>query len=293
MLYKTTKILLILQYLSIFRGGEQIMRNTSLHNGNKESGKKKKGFFDMDGVIPDNSAPESADNVARVKNGADGDGEGKRKFLIGAIIFVVSIAVLLVAAAVISGMDFISDNDYNDDGLPENDGNPPIIFEIYDPDWETDIFTLPEYIALSPERLEYSDDDGATVSRVGPSDLEKTGGNKLVFLNKYFDAVKRGDHEALNAMLTEAYIEKNGEYEDFPMQKLFNIKITRKLYNDPQFDNSEYDDYYFVVSYNIYRNDGMFRDDCDDQYYCRTLMRVLINSEGDGKIDLITDYYGS
>ena len=293
MLYKTTKILLILQYLSIFCGGEQIMRNTSLHNGNKESGKKKTGFFDMDEVISDSIDTRPSEDTAQIKKEADVDRTGKKKFAIKAIIFVVSIAVLLIAAAVLSGMDFISDNSYNDDGLPENDGNPPIIFEIYDPDWETDIFTLPEYLARSPERIEYSDDDGATVTRVGPSELEKVGGDKLVFLNKYFDTVKRGDHEALNAMLTEAYIEENGEYEDFPMQKLFNIKITRKLYNDPQFDNSEYDDYYFVVSYNIYRNDGMFRDDCDDQYYCRTLMRVLINSDGDGKIDLITDYYGS
>ena len=289
MLCKTTKILLFLHFFSKFANGVNVMSERSLQNDNKNKKNKKSGFFDMNDVVFD---AEPQVKHAEEKEEPKETNASNKRFILKVLVFASLLAVLLIAAAVLLGMDFISDSSYNDDGLPEQEEMPPIRFEIYDPDWETDIFTVPEYLELSPERIEYSDDGGATFKKADKEDLERVGGNNLVFLNSYFDAVKRGDHEAVNAMLTEAYIEGNGEYEDFPMQKIFNIKITRMMYNDPAFDDAEYDDYYFVVSYNIYKNDGMFRADCDDQYYCRTLMRVLINSAGSGKIDLIQNYYG-
>jgi hypothetical protein len=266
------------------------MADKSLHSDNNISKKKKGGFFDIEATEVEDVAPVpvKAEGEAEAAVSA----EGKKKFRIGAAIFASVLAVLLIGSLILSGMDFIKDSDYNDDGLPEKETVPPIIFEIYDPDWETDIFTLDSYNVLNPHRIEYSDDGGITTTRVDPDRIEKVGGDKLVFLNSYFDAIKRGDHAAVNAMLSEAYIEENGEYEPFPMQKLFNIKITRRYYNDPAFDNGKYEDYYFVVSFNIFRNDGMFRADCDDQYACRTVMRVLLDDEGNGKIDLVRNYYG-
>ena len=252
---------------------------------------KRKSFFDIEYGIAE-SEPPRVEPVKTEETAVKDEGGDGKKFKLIAIIFISAVAVLLVGALILSGMDFIKDSDYGDDGLPEKEESLPIIFEIYSPDWETDIFTLPEYLALSPERISYSDDGGLSTSKGDPDQFERIGGDKLVFLSKYFDAVKRGDHESLNAMLTQDYIDENGLYEDFPMQKLFNISVVRMLYNDPAFDGGEYDDYYFVVSYNIYRNDGLFRADCDDQYTCRTVMRVLMDDEGNGKVDLIRNYYG-
>ena len=291
MLCKTTKILLFLHIFSKFANGVNVMAKRSLQNDNKIKKTKKSSFFDVDEPVLDGAEPQS--KVVETEEKPKEASETNRRFKLKVSVFASVLAVLIIAAAVISGMDFIINNTYNDDGVPEAEETPGIVFEIYEPNWEeTDIYADPDYVVLFPDRIEYSDDGGLSYKKADREDIERVGGNKLVFLNKYFDAVKMGDHEAVNAMLTEAYIEKNGKYEDFPMQKVFNIKITRKNYNDPAYDNAEYDDYYFVVSYNIYRNDGMFRADCDDQYYCKTLMRVLINSEGDGKIDLVQNYTG-
>ena len=282
------------------------MKERSLQKDNKLN-KRSKGFFDVDPAVEERSAVtyrsvDSKDGSFDEKTVEETASTGKasvkaksgrdKRFYVIAAVFLSAVVLLTVAAIVLSRMDFIKDSDYNGDELGEEEELPKTVFEIYEPDWETDIFTIPEYLELSPERIEYSDDGGTTTKRVGPEGLEKAGGDKLVFLNSYFDAIKHGDHEALNAMLTDTFIEENGLYEDFPMQKLFGIKVVRMYHNDPAFDNGEYDDYYFIVRYYIYRNDGLFKENCDDQYYCKTIMRVLINDKGEGKIDLVRDYNG-
>lgn len=282
------------------------MAKRNLQNANNHYRSRSRGFFDIDRTEADEAICESADDTvyessveakteksAECANKSGSDASvSERRFAVIVAVFL-SVTVLFSAAAYfISKLDFVVNSDYGENGN-ETNNVPQIVFEIYEPDWDTDIFTLEEYLLLNPNRIEYSDDQGHSYSRVDPEDLERVGGAKLVFLNSYFDAVKRGDHEAVNAMLTENYIKENGKYEPFPMQKIFDIKIERKYHNDPAFDNSKYDDYYFVVRYNIYRNDGMFRNDCDDQYYCRTLMRVLVDEEGNGFVDMIINYQGS
>lgn len=275
------------------------MSRRSLQNDNnaeKNKKKRKSGFFDDPGndLEQDVETAESVNTASAqsVESALESDAVAKdqKRFLLVSVIFLSVLAVLFVSVKIISGLDFISESDYSHDGLVI--GAPEIGHEtklyIGKPDWETDIFTLDEYLYLEPEKMWYK--EGAENVRIHQSEAYQTGGAGLYFLTSYFDAVKKADIATLNSMYTENYfkIGKYEKHEAFPQQKIFDIQIQRRF--DIPVDEKEekiYDVYYYLVSYKIYENDGMFRDDIDEYSSRPQVIKVIIDSSGVGKIDMI------
>ena len=261
---------------------------------NKDKKQKRGGFFSVSDAIPqEETVGNSVDEIIQADEQINDDtsvvaavAEPKNAFVKKVAIFLLALGALIAAIIVISNMDFAEEGKY---GLPEEmlGNGTPYTPDLRLPDWDTDIFTLEEYLDLQPDKIRYK--AGGEVFYLY-KDTVNTKGRGITFLNKYLNAVKSGDHEAVNSMYSADYLKKDGveKHEKFPMQKIFDISV--ELRNDIRLEEDEalersYDIYYFVLRYKILRNDGYFRDDIDQHYSSAQLVKVLIDDDGKGIID--------
>lgn len=251
------------------------MSRRSLQIDNKIKRSHKSSFFDIskaDDVI------DEPDKTEEVKNEPDSVKKDKR-FKKGTYIAVTVIAVLLVAAIVVSGIDFFIDGELN--GIFKKD-EKPTYYKIYTPDWETDIYTVQEYLDLDPDFMTYK--YGITEEGYRPGNIRSD--TEIGFFYNYFTAIKQGDHEKLNSFFTKEYLDKNGKFSDFPMQKIYNIEIIKQPKTETlneKYKNS-YDYGVYAVRYNIYRNDGLFCAEVDETHAREEGIIVVFESAGVGKI---------
>jgi hypothetical protein len=237
----------------------------------------KKGFFDFDEAAADEEPV--IPKVKREESAITADSKNERRFRRGSVIAVSVLAVILAVLITLSGIDFITDGELN--GI-FGGGEKPTTYKLYDPDWETDIYTVPAYLELDPDAVMYSSDGFATVLFY-PDDMPEN--SEIAFINSYFDAIKHGDHEKLNSMFGEEYLSEKGAFEDFPMQKVYNIKVVKQpKYEDQKYENTAYDYCYYALTYNIYRNDGLFCDEVDETHAREEGILVVYTSKGQGKI---------
>ncbi|MBQ9115735.1 MAG: hypothetical protein IJY04_01805 [Clostridia bacterium] len=216
------------------------------------------------------------------------------------VITVVSVLlVLLVSVQVVSRLDFIKkDNIYvPDEGEEEDKGdknNKPR--DLYEPDWETDIFTLPSYLEKNPDFLEYGIYNGAYVeyseTLINRTKCFAKGGSALALMYDYFDYAKHGDHEAVNGLFRDDYFdgEEKKPYEPFPMQKIYDIFVREYEYDDPNFEYVENaEPSYYLVTYKIMLNDGLFRYEIDADTEQPQLFGVLTYADGTSEIYMLMD----
>ncbi len=260
------------------------MKQTNLQNDNKIEKKKKKGFFDYDDALiatkNEESCHDAPEKVIKVSESEN------RRFRIGFTALVIVLVALLLFSVVFVGLDFLADGQIN--GIFDF-SREVTNYKIYAPDWKTDIFTLDEYLALSPDTLMYCDDGVANVSFKSGEINERS---KLGFVNSYFEAIKHGDSEKLNSLFTDECLAKNGRFSAFPMQKVYNIQIERLPkgeYIDSEFEGKVYEYCYFTLTYNIYRNDGLFCAEVDETHAREEGILVVFDRDGNGKIAKRTD----
>lgn len=262
--------------------------------------KNKKGFFDADETteqisekmeIPCSSKEGDRTDARVPKSEKKISGKSdKRKLII--ICAVCALAFLLGAHFI---LDTVNDSIY--DGGNDQGGAQGTKLYLYPPDWDTDIYTVEEYMELKRD-IVYSP-DGLQFITLDPGSYYEYGGYGLIFMTNYIQTIIAGDHERLNAMFADEYWDtrdhenkKPQKYQAFPKQKLFNVKIVKYQYNDPKYDNTNVDDHYYIVSYSIYRNDGMFRNDIDEYSELAQCLTVLIDDEGNGIITSVIDLPG-
>lgn len=155
------------------------------------------------------------------------------------------------------------------------------------PDWDTDIFTLGSYLE-KPRYINYKTLGSQTV---GITD-EKYGryGDGLEFLGQYFDALMHGDHELVNSMHSEEWLHSHGYYEEFTMQKIYDITVELLREYVTQIESGEYITVYdYAVSYKIMKNDGTFRRDIYSDSV-RTLYFEVTDNDEELKINR-TEYF--
>ena len=107
------------------------------------------------------------------------------------------------------------------------------------------------------------------------------------FFVTYLDALKRGDHTALNALHSEVYFRNHAPYGSFSRQLLYDVEI-RYLYKDKittaesEADRQYVGRYltYFEVEYKIYHNDGSFRRDIVDDMAIVQIFTLLPDQNG-------------
>ena len=199
-----------------------------------------------------------------------------------------SLAVVIISFVFISivyGMGLFNDKYSGGDG--EENGAPQEEFFFYPADYETDILTVPEYLALD-RRIKYAPDTSQSYL-LKDGDFAAEGEPGLIVLGQYLNAVIAGDHENVNSLFTEEYLKENKKHERFPPQKLFEIKI-RKVKEEIK-DAGE-SVYIFVLSYKIFRNDGLFRNNVDETRTRAQLFEIIVYPDDSGKINLIKDAPG-
>lgn len=258
--------------------------------------KKRKGFFDdlseisetseNENIRYDGSLPEPSNGIAVGKDGANVASEGKYR---KRGIIILCVAAVLVVALIFTYLAYSNGwigGKYSKDG--EEDGKNGAYkdeFYFYEPDYETDIFTLPDYLELD-RSVKYAPDSSET-HKIANGNYALEYNDGLNVLGEYLNAVIAGDHEAVNALLTDKCLE-NVKYERFPPQKLFSIKIR----NIKEEKGNAYDKYYFAVSYLIYRNDGLFRDNVDGEKGVVQGFEIFVYANGAGRINAITELNG-
>ncbi len=256
------------------------MSRRSLQIDNKKNAQRKSSFFDaeFDTAGEYESVAEQTDNLT---SSVACEKKNKR-FRTVACVAVLVLVAMLVTAVAISGIEFFIGK------LDENSGtsSTPNKYNICAPDWETNIFELKEYQELLPGNITYK--KGNVETFYEESELEKDGmPNKAVaFFYEYFNAIKKADTETLNSFFTDEYISENGRFlKKIPMQKIYNIEIEEHSTNaelEQKYKNKDYGIY--LVSYNIYRNDGLFCAEVDETYARVEGVVVVFDGNGNGKI---------
>lgn len=254
------------------------MKRLSLQNDNKI--KKKRAFFDFDvseeqveAYVEEEKKPETPKEK-----------KSEKKFKGFAAVFVSIVCLLLVASIVLLCIDL---SDGTLDGVFVEKKPTVTYYNIIDePDWETDIYTVEEYVSKNPDFIKYCDASNATVG-LSREDIRADLNPSLYFIQEYLDAIKQGDHEKLNSLLSDSYKSKNGTFEDFPMQKLYNIKIERLAYPQPDVNEGKYYKHeYYSITYNIYKNDGYYCKTADETRAMVEGLMIVYDAQGNIKIEI-------
>lgn len=206
--------------------------------------------------------------------------------------------VALITVTVIPTLDFVKkDNSYvQDDTEKEEEGKKPTKpRDLYPPDWETDIFTLDRYVEKNLY-LEYGKLTGTWVTYsetlLNRTECQKRGGSALALMHDYFDLLRHGDHEGVNGLYRDDYFdgEEKKPYEAFPMQKIYDVLVCKYDYEDKNFEHLEsMEPTYYLVTYKIMENDGLFRYELDSDVEQTQLFGVLTYADGTSEIYLVMD----
>lgn len=250
---------------------------------------KKKGFFDIDEteneVLAEDPEIQNADKeTAAIKHSVT------PRIVVAAIAVSVLVATFFVVRWLYNNSDEENDRYVPDSWIQVDEGREDREIFLYTPDWETDINTLAGYKALVSDII--FSPDGANAVAVDKNTYVSVGGKGLKFMADYVDTVIGGDHEKLNSLFTEKYFEDHPKYSAFPQQKLYDVRITQYKYHSPEYNYGDVNDLYYIISYKIYRNDGLFRDDIDDSCELPQLLKLLVYSDGTIKIDDVIDLPG-
>ncbi len=244
---------------------------------------RKHGFFD---ITYQTDEIEIQENTQTVSSECEvSQPTAKKQFIIMAVI-----AALLLTSFLLIRNYFYSDEISGSLYYPEEwltpsvrDEIPSFVFSA--PNWESDILNDPEYLSLKGDIM-YAPNDSLTYSVPDGAYLSE-GGKGLLFMAEYINAIICGDNEALNTMYTDEYFKKNSPHSAFPEQRLYDIKITKYHYKDPQYEESYTTDAYYIVSYKIRENDGLFRNDIGQDSELPQLFKILIYPDGTVKADAV------
>ena len=206
--------------------------------------------------------------------------------------------VALIAVTVVSKTDFVTKNNNYVEDLPTVDlgaNKEPKPIYLYAPDWETDIFTIKEYTdrdlnltfgRLSGTLLSYSE------TLFTKAECYTKGGAALALMFDYFDLLRHGDHEGVNALFRDDYFdgEEKKPYEAFPMQKIYDVTVAQYFYEDKNFEHLEtMEPTYYLVEYKIMENDGLFRPNLESDSIGTQIIGVLTYADGTAEIYLVID----
>ena len=161
-------------------------------------------------------------------------------------------------------------------------------YVFYPSDYSLDPTTNEEYMNNTVRMMWYK--DGPMEVGYGFDDAGQWEGynDAVLFFVKYFQTVLKGDAETYNTFFTEKYLKdkNNTIYDRFAPQMVHDIHI-EQLSEEVQ--NNGTTIWVFNVRYQIYRNDGTFRNDLPPDKGSRPLYFTLIgDSSGSVLIDSIS-----
>ena len=172
---------------------------------------------------------------------------------------IVIIAACLVATvgALVMNLDLDIDFGGSDTQAPKKqlvyDANGEHRMSLWDPDWETDIFTVERWLDKNRYLTYVENGMAITITDGKYSDY----GDAAAFMAEYFDTLMHGDAQALNEFYAESYFESNARFEAITMQKIYDMRMEYITSNV----NQSTTEYVYKITYKILENDGTFRND--------------------------------
>ncbi len=211
--------------------------------------------------------------MLQMQSSADAATRNKRKVILA---FSITCLLLVLAYAAVGLIEHFS-SEKNTSGAQQ------YIFHV--PDFEENIFTDAIYMDYN-RGITFCD---GSVSILLDDSEYHTYDADISFLVSYIYAIINGDTETHNSCFSEQYYTQNEPHNEFTMQKLYNIVLTRTEKQAVTDENGEHMICGYNVEYMIRHNNGTFRNDLGSDSI-RTQYLVLSNREGDWKIDLIRTY---
>lgn len=161
-----------------------------------------------------------------------------------------------------------------------------IDYPFYTADFNLNIYEDEEYQELMRGRFLSYCDSYTNVTVTLTRDTASKYGTDVEFLVNYIYTIIEGDHEAYNACFSDRYYgQGKNRKEDFTMQQLHHIVLTKVSSETISEDGSNYTKSIYIVEYQINENNGTFRRDIGDgskpQYF------EITNRSGEWLIDSI------
>ena len=180
----------------------------------------------------------------------------RKKILLG---FLVIVGVMMLSVVISVVYEVSANGDYYTAFYSGGSGYEPLDILFAPADYETDIFEDQTYLAMNRD-IKYI--DGAQSTEVALDEDGSYFGEGLVFFQNYFDCVINGDYERYQTLISDDYDENNAYPipKTFTMQKIHSISVEHRGDADTIVSSNEVRRYY-VVKYQIYQNNGTFRDD--------------------------------
>jgi hypothetical protein len=139
---------------------------------------------------------------------------------------------------------------------------PTYDYDFADPSLSVDIFSDEDYMGLD-RSIYYTTGQGGYEFKNAIGENDYTSYNKAVqLLIKLVLAAQAGDADAYNACFSAEYLQKEGRFGEFTMQKIYDINI--KEYTPPSdiVLPDTYDEaYVYGLTYKIKDNNGSLRND--------------------------------
>lgn len=180
----------------------------------------------------------------------------RKKILLGLII-IFCIMLFSVVCSVV--YEVAVNGDYYTAFFSGGSGYQPLDILFAPADYEDNIFEDDTYMSMNRD-IKYI--DGAQSTEVALDENGSYFGEGLLFFQTYFNCVIRGDYETYQTLISDDY-DEDGAYpvpERFTMQKIHSISVEHRSDADTIVSQNEVRRYY-IVKYQIYQNNGTFRDD--------------------------------
>lgn len=156
--------------------------------------------------------------------------------------------------------------------------------DFYPADYYTDIMIDPVY--LETDRTLTWCENGITEKLIDNNYHKYKEAGDLVY--RYYQSLIKGDAKAYNALFSEKYKKENGVQDDFPMQRVYDMKVTVLERSE---DNIGAENLTIKMEYKIQRNDGTVRNDMLSDMCVPIDIRVTVPAGGSARIESITRYY--
>ncbi len=161
---------------------------------------------------------------------------------------------------------------------------PKYDFIFHQVDFETDILTDPDYLALDRSVSFKQGNQTVTIDKNFRSE-----NGTVEFMLDYLDCIISGDYKRYGDFFSELYFESESVPEIFTMQRVYEITIEFLGETFVSKSNKNYAEYRLSLDYKINRNDGTLRNDMGSDCF-RTQYFLITNRDGDLKIDTIKSY---
>ena len=218
------------------------------------------------------------DKEKNINRDEDKKSSKSKKILIRIICIVVGVIIFMMAASF--GMNIYLQK------RAEKDAQR-VHFDFAPADYDENIYEDPEYLALIERGfIDYTDYETNLTLAVNYEDAIDYG-EDVLFMVDYIYAIVAGDAEAYNEFFSDEYYKKNEPKDEFTMQKLYEVNIS-KVSQTKESDKTgnTYNKYQYIVKYKILDNNGTFRNDFNtgtkEQYI------LFTNKTGEFLIDGIT-----